>query len=102
MPSREEVYAALDSERAYQESRKSNEQGKEHSVGEFLVFMQSYLTEAQNVNSRTWGPKCDPATLAVVRKVVALGVACMEANGAPEREGFERNGTPDYIRDGRI
>lgn len=95
MPTRREVYDALDSERAYQEMRikrdgstSAQPEGK-HSPEEFLVYMDNYLHEAKRVATHTWGPKCTPAVMEVVRKVTALGVACMEANGAPQREGFE-------------
>lgn len=92
MSTREEVYSALDGERAYQESLVEKtgptaDNGK-HSPEEFLLYMQDYLTEATHVASRTWGAECHPKVLAIVRKVTALGVACMEANGAPRREGF--------------
>lgn len=92
MTSRNDVYAALDSERDYQDMRKSRDQGQEfHSVEEFLLYMEDYLHEARNVASRTWGPEAKPKTLEVLRKVTALGVACMEIHGAPQRAGFERD-----------
>jgi len=52
MPSRNEVYAAVDSEREYQEyviepSLAHEDQGlTEHTIGDELVFMKVYLDKA--------------------------------------------------------
>lgn len=91
MPSRQEVYAALDTERNYQDARRSAAYDAtigapgDHSPEEYLVYMQDYLNEALHTASRIWGPGCKPAVMEIVRKVTALGVACMESNGAPPR-----------------
>lgn len=98
MASRGEVYAALDSERDYQESRRvrdgSTAEGREHSAEEWLIYMNSYLREANEVAARVWGPECTPRIMEIVRKVTALGVAAMEACGAPQRVGFPRDAQP--------
>lgn len=87
-----DVVASLASERAYQEMRKVRDSGApEHSVEDFILFMEDYLHEARHVASRTWGPDAKGKTLEILRKVTGLGVACMEAHGAPQREGFERH-----------
>lgn len=86
---RTEVFKALDTERDYQLRRWGYRQGdstmKEatHSVGEFLVYMQDYLTEAFHEASRAPG---DATAIEVMRKVVALGIACFEQNGVPVRQ----------------
>lgn len=96
MATRAEVYNALDSERDYQDMRIARDgttaPGPEHyhSPEEFLIYMDAYLNEAKRVASSVWGPECKPAVMEIVRKVTALGVACMEQNGAPQRKGFER------------
>ena len=83
-----EALAAVVSERRYQEMRKVRDSGQEsHSVGEYLLYMQDYLNEAIHVAARTWGPDAPAKTLEIVRKVTALGFACMEDNGSPKREG---------------
>lgn len=88
MTDRKDVYAALDGERAYQETR-WNEQTTAskglHSVTEFLVFMQDYIAEALHVVSRNTEPEASDAALHIVRKVAAMGVACMEQHGAVKR-----------------
>lgn len=85
---RQEVYWAINDERDYQD-RKWNENtttsaGK-HSVSEWLVYMQDYLTEAIHQVSRGADPKASEDALHTVRKITAMGVACMEQNGAVRR-----------------
>ena len=86
---RAEVYAVLDGERDYQEARKASEgstsyNGK-HTPEEFLIYMNSYLNEANEAAARVWGEDCKPRILDILRKVTALGVACMEENGVVAR-----------------
>lgn len=89
---RQEVYAALDTERAYQESRWQAENmpggpaSRQHSLEEWLVYMQSYLSEAINQVSRNGvGSYEYNKALDTIRKITAMGVACMEQHGAPIR-----------------
>lgn len=79
---RSQAYAAINSERDYQ-GRKWGD--PEHSVTEFLVYMRDYIEEALHVVSRQSDPDASLAALHSVRKVAALGVACMEQCGAPHR-----------------
>lgn len=85
MTSRSEVYAAIDSERDYQDQRWNCETtptcGK-HSVTEFLVYMRDYIEEALHYASRNPDPQATEKALHDVRKVAALAVSCMEQNGA--------------------
>lgn len=87
---RAEVYAVLDGERDYQEARKvaegSTSYNGTHTPEEFLIYMNDYLREANQVAARVWGEDCKPRILDVLRKVTALGVACMEENGAIPRK----------------
>lgn len=83
---REQAYRVIDTERDYQEMRKSRDSGAHsHSPEEFLLYMEHYLQEARRVASTVWGPGTKPATMDVLRKVTALGVAAIEENGCPER-----------------
>jgi hypothetical protein len=89
--SREEVYKAIDSERNYQQMRivrdgstATNE--NPHTPEEFLLYMEHYMFLARQTASTVWGPKCKPILLSDIRKVLALGVACMEIHGAPHRD----------------
>lgn len=86
MASRNQVYAVIDGERDYQELRRVRDGGQPaHTPTEFLVYMRSYLNEALEKASRVWGADADPAILDTMRKVIGLGVACMEENGTVAR-----------------
>ncbi len=85
------VLDAIASERAYQARRWGNRRWNgtfeetKHSVGDFLVYMQDYLTEAFHDASREDG---DEKALESLRKVVALGVACFEQHGISMRDSI--------------
>jgi len=89
---RGEVYASLDSERAYQDVRwnpSTTTTGGVHEMpAEWIMYMEDYLAEAKHVLSRESEPECTQKALHIIRKVTALGVACMEQCGAPRREGY--------------
>ena len=85
MASQGEVFLAIEEEREYQMRRWGSPPGVERSkdVPTFLTFMQHYQTEAvrhatkdgNTVNARD-----------AIRKIVALGVACLEQNGVVPRD----------------
>lgn len=86
---RANVYAAVDSERAYQDAQAGNAKRHEGqppmTPGEYILCMEKCLADAREAWYRPdGGTKC----LDFVRKVTALGVGCMELHGAPRREGF--------------
>lgn len=83
-PVRSAVYGVVDGERDYQES-KWGEGGKNRTVPEYILFMEHHLEKARRIASTVTDTK---EALDSVRKVTALGIACMEENGAPRREGY--------------
>jgi hypothetical protein len=85
MATRAEVYSVIDGERAYQAKWDTCESKGRHTVTEWLVYMQDYLSEAINMVSREAEPACHEKALHNIRKITAMGVACMEQNGAPPR-----------------
>lgn len=85
MASRAEVYAALDTERTYQIEKWGDDHDGGHTVTEFLVYMRDYVEEALHTVTREADETANPKALDIVRKVAALGVACMERHGAPVR-----------------
>lgn len=88
--SRRRAYATIDGERDYQDSLgpERYEPGRgEHTTGESLVLLDSYVRKAQDAYTECAG---DDAALHMVRKVAAIAVRCMEANGALPRVGFLR------------
>jgi|WetSurMetagenome_2_1015567.scaffolds.fasta_scaffold58665_4 hypothetical protein len=80
---REKVYQAIDTEREYQQNKWP---GHTHTLEEYILYMYDYLDEAKHLVSRGSYEDCFSPTLEVIRKVTALGVACMEDNGAIERK----------------
>jgi hypothetical protein len=81
-----EVFTAIDGERKYQDELWGpTESHGQHSITEFLVFMRDYVEEALHTESRESMSSADLKSLHIVRKVAALGVACMEQHGAPRR-----------------
>jgi hypothetical protein len=93
MTPRQEVYAALDSERDYQDSRWGatlsanrvpgpGQEGGDRSLDEFVLYMKGYVDDAVAKASHFVDKV---AVLDIIRKVTALGVACMEQHGAPRR-----------------
>lgn len=93
---RADVYKVIDGERAYQKKWEDTESKGTHETGAFILFMEHYLKEARRLESTLEnggnGRRIDDGiigpegSLDFVRKVTALGVSCMEQNGAPERE----------------
>lgn len=86
---REEVYQILDGEREYQNARwnaATTTSGGLHTPTEFLVYMQHYLSKAIEASSTNPDPLASRLVLENIRKITALGVACMEQNGAIPRE----------------
>lgn len=81
---RETAYVAIDSERDYQNERWGT---RTHTTTEYLLFMEHYLQEARRLASTTdlTDVVNENNVLDFVRKVAALGVVCMEDNGAPPR-----------------
>lgn len=86
MPSRQEVYATVDSERAYQDAQRGNAKRHENqpamTPGEYILCMEKCLADARTA---WYAPDGGRACLDHVRKVAALGVGCMELHGAPPR-----------------
>jgi len=82
--SRPDVYAAIDSEREYQ----GKWGDRTHTVTEYILYMEHYLAEARKRASTLdlEIPIHHDNVMDFIRKVTALGVVCMEDNGAPLRE----------------
>lgn len=81
---------ALDSikkEREYQDKLWGNAQSRGiHTVAEWVLFMQNYLKEAEDIVCRMASPKCDEDALHIIRKIGAMAVCCMEQNGIADRD----------------
>ena len=80
---RVEVYDAINSERHYQAKWGNRTQ----TATEYILYMEHHLAEARRLASTLDLEDHDSEikVLNFVRKVTALGVVCMEDNGAPRR-----------------
>jgi uncharacterized protein CbrC (UPF0167 family) len=84
---RADVYAAIDTERDFQDSFIADKEYYiTHTLGEFILMLNQYAAQAQE----KWTHHSDkedgfPASLHEVRKIAALAVRCMEQHGAPRR-----------------
>jgi hypothetical protein len=88
MIDRAEVYAAIDSERNYQDEQRGN--AARHigapdvmPVGECLTYIRKCLRDAEDAAYRGTTGAVD--ALPFLRKIAALSVGCMEHHGAPRR-----------------
>lgn len=83
------IYQYIDGERDYQDGITSHSPKKdsEHSVGDWLLFMEYSLNLA-----KSYVYKLNPLmALDYLRKVIALGIACAEYNGIPFRANLPFN-----------
>lgn len=80
---RQEVYKVIDGERTYQDNKwgdKSHDNS--HEVEAWILYMEHNLVKARIAISTQAGSQ---GGLEHLRKVVALGIACFEVHGVPER-----------------
>lgn len=83
---REEVYKAIDGERDYQGKWDRDNPGHkdaDEAVAFWIICMEQYIQKAKVALTKELNTT---QALHEIRKVAALGVACMEYNGAPQRE----------------
>jgi hypothetical protein len=81
MPTRAEVYAAIDSERTYQDALWP--QDDPQTIGEFVLLLDEYVARARA--EWTVEKKPEMRTVNIIRKVAGIAVNCMEQHGAPSR-----------------
>lgn len=94
---RNEVYKAIDSERAYQDGQwpqgewdgTGQQPSNPLTIGEFLLLAEEYCQRARDAWSKEKKPEGN--TLEIIRKIAGIVVNCMEQHGAPQRKGFEMN-----------
>ncbi len=89
MATRDDVFRAINTERSYQDQKwgdtlSGGRPGKgERSVDEFALYISGYTHDLVH-NASHFGDPADK--LDIIRKITALGVACMEQHGAPRRD----------------
>jgi hypothetical protein len=89
-----EAFAALNSERGYQDAGMGNATRHANAPdrllpGEIILCMEKCLADAR---AAWYGPDGGDACLPYIRKVGALAVQALENYGAPLREGFDGDG----------
>ena len=84
---RSEVYLVVDGERDYQNRKWGTIDERPKQVGSWLTLMRHCLTKAESDWATSRG---DESALDEIRKVVAVGVACMEQHGAVKRKPAEQ------------
>jgi hypothetical protein len=90
---RQSVYAAIDSEREYQDSKWPANAGiyaEVRTPGEELLMIEEYAARARALWTDTPDGRLaeDQALTAMFRKIAGIAVRAMEHHGAPGREGF--------------
>ena len=81
---RSNVYKAIDEERDYQDTRwQDSPSGGHHETAAYLTYIQHYVAVAFEEITKS---DDDSIALSTLRKIVALGVACMEDNGVQYRK----------------
>lgn len=88
MPTRNEAFAALNSERDYQDAGRGNAKRHENAApnltpGECLFCIEEIAAQAR---AAWYKPDGGTAILPFMRKIGAVAVQCMENYGAPPRE----------------
>jgi hypothetical protein len=82
--SRLDVYVTINDERNYQDVRWQNSPNEGHATtAEYITYLQHYIGVAQEQITRG---EDDSMALDTMRKIAALGVACMEDNGIQHRK----------------
>jgi hypothetical protein len=88
---RQEVYAAIDGERAYQDKRwgrtaSSGQPGDgSRTIDEWALYIEVYARKLAELAATTGDAESVNDKLDGMRKIAAMGVACMECYGAPHR-----------------
>jgi hypothetical protein len=98
---RERVYNAIDSERDFQDRKWGTVEEHPHEVGGWLTIMRQLLRDAE----KAWASSSTDLTATdEIRKVVAVGMACLEQHGVPMRSKFvevTKRGTDGFGSSGR-
>lgn len=76
------VLSAVHDERVFQNRKWGTIEQHPHEVGGYLTLMRKLLTDAE----ASWSTqRSDEGALDEIRKVVAVGIACMEQHGPVPR-----------------
>lgn len=79
---RDKVYLVIDHERDYQDNKWGTIEERPKQVGAWLTLMRFLLTKAEENWATNDG---DELAMHEIRKLTAVGIACMEQHGAVKR-----------------
>lgn len=88
---RQDVYRAIDSERAYQDCKWGTIIDNPHDLLTWLHLAQEELDEAY----AAWRSGLEDAAADELRQVAALAVAALEQHGVQPRKGYAQEPQPD-------
>lgn len=86
MATRQEVFSVITDERVFQDRKWGTVEEHPHEVGSWLTIMRQLLNDAERAYMSQRG---DIGALDEVRKVVAVGVACLEQHGPVGRKAID-------------
>lgn len=86
MVERKEVYGVINDERVYQDRKWGTIEEHPHEVGSWVTIMRQLLNDAERAYMTQRG---DMGALDEIRKVVAVGVACLEQHGPVPRAAID-------------
>lgn len=89
-----EVISAVTDERIYQDRKWGTIEDHPHEVGSWLVIMRQLLNDAERAYMSKRG---DTGALDEVRKVAAVGCACMEQHGVVGRKAVDFAGQSKHF-----
>lgn len=87
--SQQEVEKAIDGEIQYSFSKwdpSSTESGGEHSVAEWIIYIEDYLGEAKRVMSRQPEPDATTKAKHALRKIASMATIALMQNGVVTRQ----------------
>ncbi|MDP3723508.1 MAG: hypothetical protein Q8R91_08440 [Candidatus Omnitrophota bacterium] len=85
MSDRQQIYAAMDRERAYQQQKRPRSHAGGHEIPGWIAIMRAELAEAEDAWVRGDGAPANAASLREILQVVSTGVAALEQYGVVER-----------------
>ena len=88
---RTDVYKLIDGEREYQDSRwnpTTTTSDGIHSVEEWMMFIEDYVSEAKHILSRESKQVADSKGMDIMRKVAAMSVCAMEQHETSPRKVY--------------
>ena len=83
MTQQDDVFSVVHDERVFQDRKWGTIADHPHEVGSYLTIIRTLLTDAEREYTTGRG---DAGALDELRKIVAVGVACMEQHGPVPRK----------------